>query len=56
MNTLNQAKFNQQEMEWERLQDKLPGGPDYDDPKEKEECPNLTICKRQSCSGCRFSL
>lgn len=56
MQTFNYAKANQQEREWERLQDKLPGGPGFEEQEEEEECPNLTTCERKSCRGCRLAV
>jgi hypothetical protein len=49
-----------QQEAYERLQERNPGGPGYDDYEangfEEEECPNLTDCAesgRKSCRGCR---
>ena len=50
---INRAEFNRMEREWEQAQERLPGGPGYEESFDGEwECPNLTTCERSSCYGC----
>ena len=58
---MTRAKIAVLTRQYEFEQDKLPGGPGYDDYEangfeEDGECPNLTDCAesgRKSCRGCR---
>jgi hypothetical protein len=52
--TIDRARFNQMEHEWEHLQEQLPGGPGYEEllDEDEYECSNLTLCERKSCRGC----
>lgn len=60
MNTMSPWIDNQKQREYERLQDRNPGGPAFEDYErdgfeDDGECPNLSDCAeqgRKSCRGC----